>query len=101
MANEAGSSAVGANGARRKRRARNGCANPLFVRWVEEWRDEAREKGSKTQYTYNKVQVNRLALVLRLNFGHWVKAPMGVYSVPGGSNNSNVCVILHVPLNRH
>ena len=31
------------------------CSNPLFVKWVEEWRDEAREEGSKVQCTYAKV----------------------------------------------
>ena len=30
------------------------CPNPLFVQWLEEWRDEAREGGSKSQYTYTK-----------------------------------------------
>ena len=40
---------------RRKRRPINGCPNPLFVQWVEEWRDEARNDGLKTQYTYTKV----------------------------------------------
>ena len=42
-------------GIRRKRRPKGLCANPLFVKWVEEWRDEARERGVKSQYTYNKV----------------------------------------------
>lgn len=40
---------------RRRRRTQGPCPNALFVRWVEEWRDEAREKGVKTQYTYAKV----------------------------------------------
>jgi hypothetical protein len=39
---------------RRKRRPANECPNPLFVKWVEEWRDEAREEGSKVQYAYTK-----------------------------------------------
>ena len=42
-------------GTRRKRRPK-GCPNPLFVKWVEEWRDEAREKGIKSQYSYTKVR---------------------------------------------
>jgi ERCC4-type nuclease len=39
---------------KRKRRPVGGCTNPLFVKWVEEWRDQAREEGSKVQYAYTK-----------------------------------------------
>ncbi len=39
----------------RKRRVFEGCANPLFVKWVEELRDEAVEKNAKSQYAYSKV----------------------------------------------
>lgn len=31
------------------------CANKLFVYWVKELRDDAAEKGLKTQYVYGKV----------------------------------------------
>ena len=31
------------------------CPNPLFVQWLTEWKDEAAEKGLKTQYAYGKV----------------------------------------------
>ena len=41
---------------KRKRRPVGGYSNPLFVKWVEEWRDQAREEGSKVQYAYTKVQ---------------------------------------------
>ena len=40
---------------RRRRRSKGACPNALFVRWLEEWRDEAREKGMKAQYGYAKV----------------------------------------------
>ena len=41
---------------KRKRRVyKNGCANPLFVKWVEEWRDDARERGVSSHYSYTKV----------------------------------------------
>ncbi|XP_021370598.1 crossover junction endonuclease MUS81-like isoform X2 [Mizuhopecten yessoensis] len=30
------------------------CANPLFLQWLTEWREEAAEKGWKTQYVYGK-----------------------------------------------
>lgn len=42
---------------RRKRRPASACPNPLFVKWVEEWRDQAREEGSKVQYAYTKVEL--------------------------------------------
>lgn len=48
---------------RRRRRTQGPCPNALFVRWVEEWRDEAREKGAKSQYTYAKV-LERFYLLL-------------------------------------
>lgn len=49
---------------RRKRRPNSGCPNPLFVQWVEEWRDEARNDGSKTQYTYTKVYHVAVCLII-------------------------------------
>ncbi|XP_033630901.1 crossover junction endonuclease MUS81-like [Asterias rubens] len=30
------------------------CPNPLFVKWLTEWRDEAKDQGKKTQYAYGK-----------------------------------------------
>ena len=41
--------------AKRKRRVKKGCPNPLFVKWLQEWKDEAVENGWKSSYTYNKV----------------------------------------------
>ena len=29
--------------------------NPLFVCWLKEWADDAAAKGTKSQYTYKKV----------------------------------------------
>ncbi len=49
----------------RKRRVFGGCANPLFVKWVEELKDEAVEKNSKAQYTYSKVLA---ATLLGINY---------------------------------
>ncbi|KAI3376160.1 hypothetical protein L3Q82_016685, partial [Scortum barcoo] len=37
-----------------RKRAVPSCPNPLFLRWLTELRDEAREKGLKTQYSYQK-----------------------------------------------
>ena len=48
---ESGSAAL-----KRKRRPAGESPNPLFLKWVEEWRDEAREEGSKVQYAYAKVR---------------------------------------------
>ncbi|XP_056298279.1 crossover junction endonuclease MUS81 [Pseudoliparis swirei] len=36
------------------KRALPSCPNPLFVTWLTELRDQAREKGLKIQYTYQK-----------------------------------------------
>nr|XP_033809502.1 crossover junction endonuclease MUS81 isoform X2 [Geotrypetes seraphini] len=30
------------------------CPNSLFLKWLTEWRDEAAEKGKKTQFVYQK-----------------------------------------------
>ncbi|XP_075044739.1 structure-specific endonuclease subunit MUS81 [Mixophyes fleayi] len=30
------------------------CSNPLFLKWLTEWRDSTAEKGLKTQYVYQK-----------------------------------------------
>ncbi|KAL0189373.1 hypothetical protein M9458_016472, partial [Cirrhinus mrigala] len=30
------------------------CPNPLFLEWLTELRDSAKEKGLKTQYVYQK-----------------------------------------------
>ncbi|XP_064599705.1 crossover junction endonuclease MUS81-like [Liolophura sinensis] len=42
----------GLKGKRKKKK--NLCPNPLFVQWLTEWRDEAAEKGMKSQYCYRK-----------------------------------------------
>lgn len=47
--------AEGRQGVKRKRRPKNVCPNPMFVKWLEEWRDEATKNGCKTSYTFKKV----------------------------------------------
>ncbi|CAL8326138.1 unnamed protein product [Lota lota] len=37
-----------------RKRALPVCPNPLFLRWLTELRDHARERGLKTQHVYNK-----------------------------------------------
>ncbi|XP_023149447.2 crossover junction endonuclease MUS81 isoform X2 [Amphiprion ocellaris] len=50
-----------------RKRALPACPNPLFLRWLTELRDEAKEKGLKTQYTYQKAinSLNKYPLPLR------------------------------------
>ncbi|XP_037534574.1 crossover junction endonuclease MUS81 [Nematolebias whitei] len=37
-----------------RKRVLPSCPNPLFLQWLTELRDEAKEKGRKTQFTYQK-----------------------------------------------
>ena len=39
---------------RRKRRHKISCPNTLFATWLQEWRDEAIDKGNKSSYAYNR-----------------------------------------------
>uniref|UniRef100_A0A674K157 Crossover junction endonuclease MUS81 n=1 Tax=Terrapene triunguis TaxID=2587831 RepID=A0A674K157_9SAUR len=58
------------------------CPNPLFVQWLTEWRDEAAEKGKKTQFVYQRAlgSLRRYPLPLRSgreaailqHFGDWI-----------------------------
>jgi hypothetical protein len=43
--------------AEKRRKATRECPNPLFLKWLERWRDEAKAKESKLQYVYNKVGI--------------------------------------------
>lgn len=36
-------------------REKSKCANPLWRDWIQEWAEEARERGLKTYFTYKKV----------------------------------------------
>ena len=40
----------------KRKKKKEVIANPLFVGWLTEWKEEAAEKGWKSQYTYGKVQ---------------------------------------------
>ncbi|KAM9834439.1 crossover junction endonuclease MUS81 [Syngnathus typhle] len=50
-----------------RKRALPACPNPLFLKWLTELRDEAKEKGQKIQYTYQKAinSLNKYPLPLR------------------------------------
>lgn len=43
------------------------CPNPLFVRWLTEWRDEAASRGRRTQFVFQKAlrSLRRYPLPLR------------------------------------
>ena len=41
----------------KRKKKKEVIANPLFVEWLTEWKEEAAEKGWKSQYTYGKVVV--------------------------------------------
>ncbi|CAM1297388.1 MUS81 (predicted) [Pycnogonum litorale] len=49
------------------------CPNPVFEKWLTEWRDEAIEKGWKTQHTYNKAIKSLKKYPLRLKSGREAK----------------------------
>ncbi|TWW63577.1 crossover junction endonuclease MUS81 [Takifugu flavidus] len=50
-----------------RKRTLPSCPNPLFLKWLTELRDQAKEKGQKTQYTYQKAiqSLNKYPLPLR------------------------------------
>ena len=58
--------AAAGKGMKRKRRPKDVCPNPLFLKWLEEWRDEANENGWKTSYTYNKASSIIIIIILLL-----------------------------------
>lgn len=39
----------------RKKRTAKACPNPLFEKWLEEWKKEAQERGLNSVHTYRKV----------------------------------------------
>lgn len=43
-------------GKRKKKKIKT--PNPLFETWLREWKEEAAEKGIKSQYVYAKVPVH-------------------------------------------
>uniref|UniRef100_A0A3B3WJ77 Crossover junction endonuclease MUS81 n=1 Tax=Poecilia mexicana TaxID=48701 RepID=A0A3B3WJ77_9TELE len=50
-----------------RKRALPSCPNPLFLQWLTDLRDEAKEKGLKIQYTYQKAinSLNKYPLPLK------------------------------------
>ena len=37
--------------------------NPLFMHWLEEWKDDAAKNGLKSQYTYAKVSFSKFFII--------------------------------------
>ncbi|KAE8607679.1 hypothetical protein XENTR_v10011250 [Xenopus tropicalis] len=49
------------------------CPNPLFLKWLTEWRDSAAEKNLKTQFVYQKAISSLKKYPLPLNSGKEAK----------------------------
>ncbi|XP_043826618.1 crossover junction endonuclease MUS81 isoform X4 [Dromiciops gliroides] len=49
------------------------CPNPLFVRWLREWRDEAAGRGQRTRFVYQKALRSLLRYPLPLRSGKEAK----------------------------
>ncbi|GAB6026845.1 Crossover junction endonuclease mus81 [Chamberlinius hualienensis] len=49
------------------RKKQDKCANPLFEKWLCEWKDEANARGSKTAYVYSQAikSIRKYPLVLK------------------------------------
>jgi hypothetical protein len=45
---------------KRKKKKKSGCTNPLFLKWLTEWRNEANEKGWKSAFNYSKVSETQI-----------------------------------------
>ncbi|XP_031441011.1 crossover junction endonuclease MUS81 isoform X1 [Clupea harengus] len=56
-----------------RKRALPSCPNPLFLEWLTELRDQAAEKGLKTQYVYQKALSSLKKYPLPLNNGKEAK----------------------------
>ena len=39
----------------KRKRTAKACPNPLFEKWLEEWKKEAQERGMNSVHTYRKV----------------------------------------------
>ena len=39
-----------------RKRPAKACANPMFEKWLEEWKQEAQERGLNSVHTYRKVR---------------------------------------------
>nr|CAD7392558.1 unnamed protein product [Timema cristinae] len=54
---------------RKRVSVKNKCPNPLFEKWLSEWKDEASEKGSDMQYCFGKALVSLKKYPLQLKSG--------------------------------
>lgn len=45
------------------------CQNPLFEKWLKEWKDEAKKSGSEMHYTFNRALTSLKKFPFKLNSG--------------------------------
>ncbi|CAL1274862.1 unnamed protein product [Larinioides sclopetarius] len=61
------------NANKRRLKKKYTCPNPLFVKWLTEWKQDAAEKGMKLQYTYAKALSSLKKYPLPLSSGKEAK----------------------------
>ena len=66
-------------GKRKKKVPPPACANPLFSKWLTQWRDEAVEKGWKSAHTYGKVIL-------------WLQSLLNCFQTKNFVRYSKVCI---------
>ncbi|XP_068116570.1 crossover junction endonuclease MUS81 isoform X2 [Hyperolius riggenbachi] len=69
------------------------CPNPLFLKWLTEWKDSAAEKGLKTQFVYQKAISSLKKYPLPLNSGKEAKILQNV--------GDGICRMLDEKLKKH
>lgn len=66
---------------KRKRRGGNACANPLFVKWVEELIQDAEERNLNSKFTYKKVN-KKVLLFLAIPYLFQALSALKRYPLP-------------------
>lgn len=69
------------------------CPNPLFVSWLDEWHQQARDKGLQSQYTYSKALTSLRKYPLQLDSGKQAKILDGF--------GDKICKMLDDKLEQH
>lgn len=54
---------------KRVKRKLKGCPNPLFEKWLKEWKDEASQNGSDMQHCFNKALKSLRKFPFKLSSG--------------------------------
>lgn len=50
-----------------RKRPAKACANPMFEKWLEEWKQEAQDRGLNCVHTYRKVRGLALFRIMARN----------------------------------